>query len=69
MNPLTDSAMDYIVPLLLIYKDRFGIKYPTKVDLLWDKKPDQIYEIIISSIIWLQVSNDKSSSENNYSFT
>ena len=30
--------MGYIVSLLLFYKDRFGIKYPTKVDMTLNKE-------------------------------
>ena len=38
MNPFILSAMGKIVPLLFFYKDSFGLKYPTKVDILLIKE-------------------------------
>ena len=44
---LTPSAMDQIVLLLLFYKDGFGSKQPTKVDMLINK------ETKLSQIKWI----------------
>ena len=32
--------MCYIVPILFFYKDDFGIKYPTKIDMPLNKEPE-----------------------------
>ena len=42
-KPHGPIAMNLIVPLLFFYKDVFGVKKPTKVDILWNKetKPNQ----------------------------
>ena len=37
-NLLIPQAIGYRVPLLFFYKDGFGIKWPTKVDILLNKE-------------------------------
>ena len=38
MNPLVQPAMGQIISLLFFYKDSFGIKEPTKVDMPLNKE-------------------------------
>ena len=41
MKPFISPAISKIVPLLLFYKDGFGINYSTKVDMPLNKKKHQ----------------------------
>ena len=44
INPLSRLAMNYIVTQLSIYKDGFGIHYPTKVDMTLNKESNHKIE-------------------------
>ena len=58
MKHLIPQAMDWILHLLFLYKDSFGIKLPTKVDMQLNKetKPNlSIYHKILSLYVCMYV--------------
>ena len=47
MNALSPPVKGKIMPLLFLYKNSFGIKWPTKVDMPLNKKIKLDYDLVL----------------------